>query len=131
MFTNMGGNDLTMLSSAVCQDVLDEIITELVSSNVDKWHTGTIGTALTDALKITVEKFVASDLEALFDNLGSILVHAVLGCKAEDMINSTATISWSTMFANVLDAPVSELAVRNDVDASENFIDARTLPEFY
>jgi len=33
------------------------------------------------------------------------------------------------VFANVLDAPVAKLAMGDDVDVVENFVDARTLLE--
>jgi hypothetical protein len=43
------------------------------------------------------------------------------------MVNGTAAIGRGTMLADVLNAPVAELAMSNDIDTSENFVDARTL----
>lgn len=43
------------------------------------------------------------------------------------MVSGATTISWGTMFADVLDAPITELSVSNNVDAIEDFGNARTL----
>jgi hypothetical protein len=43
------------------------------------------------------------------------------------MANSTATISWSTVLADVLDTPVAKLTVRDDINAGKNLVDAGTL----
>jgi len=43
------------------------------------------------------------------------------------MVDGTTAISWSTMFANVLNAPVTELAMSNNVNTGENFLNARAL----
>jgi hypothetical protein len=43
------------------------------------------------------------------------------------MVNRAAAISGRSVFADVLDAPVSELTVSNHIDASKNFVDAGTL----
>jgi hypothetical protein len=58
---------------------------------------------------------------------GGILIHTVLRCKAEDVVDGTAAISRGTMLADVLNAPVAELAMGNHIDASEDFVDAGTL----
>lgn len=43
------------------------------------------------------------------------------------MVNRAATVSWSTMLADVLDAPVAKLTVGDNVDTIEDLCDARTL----
>lgn len=43
------------------------------------------------------------------------------------MVDGTAAIGRGTLLADVLDAPVTELTVSDDIDTSENFIDAGTL----
>jgi hypothetical protein len=94
---------------------------------VDERHAWTVLAALADALQIAVEELVAANLQTLLDDFGSILVHAVLGGEAQDVIDSAASISWCTVFADVLDAPVAKLAMSDDVDAGENFVDTGTL----
>ena len=94
---------------------------------IDQWDARPIGTTFTDTLEVSLQKFRSSNFEAFFDNLGSELIHAVLGCIAEDMVDSAASISGSAMLADVLDTPVPKLPMGNDVDAVENFVDAWTL----
>lgn len=55
------------------------------------------------------------------------MVHAIFGSVAKDMVNSAATVLRNSVLANMLDAPVAELSVCNDVYASEHFVDACTL----
>jgi hypothetical protein len=57
------------------------------------------------------------------------LVHAVLGSISNDMFNGPATISWGTMLADVLNAPIAKLAMGDNVDACKNFLNARALTE--
>lgn len=56
------------------------------------------------------------------------MVHAVFGREAEDVVNGAAPIGRGTMLADMLDAPIAELAMSNDIDTSKNLVDARTLP---
>lgn len=94
---------------------------------IDQGHARAIRAAFADSLKVTVKELAAANLEALLDNLRSVLIHTVLGGKAEDMVNGTATISWGAMLADVLDAPVAELTMGDDINASKHLIDAGTL----
>jgi hypothetical protein len=84
-------------------------------------------TALTNTFKIPIEEFVATNLQAFLDDLGCKLVHAVLDRVAKNVVDGTATISRSTVFADMLDAPVPELAMSNHVNACKNLINAWTL----
>jgi len=43
------------------------------------------------------------------------------------VINRPIAVSRGSMFADVLDAPIAELAMGDDIDASEDLVDARTL----
>jgi hypothetical protein len=43
------------------------------------------------------------------------------------MVDSSAAISWGTVLADVLDAPVAKLAMSNDVDACQDLLNARAL----
>lgn len=55
------------------------------------------------------------------------MVHAVLGSVAKHVVNGVAAILRGTMFTDVLDAPVTELAVGHNIDVGQHFIDAGTL----
>jgi len=45
------------------------------------------------------------------------------------MINSAATISWGTMLADVLNAPIAELTMSNNVDTGKDLLNARALSD--
>jgi len=124
---DMGSNDFAMLRVGVRQDVLDQVIAILIASNVDEGDPGAIMPALADTVKISSEKFGSTNLEALLDDLGSKLIHAVLGSVADDVINGPAPVGRGSMLANVLNAPVAKLAVGDDVDVGEDLLDTRTL----
>jgi uncharacterized protein YunC (DUF1805 family) len=84
---------------------------------VNQWHAGTLRAAFTDTFKIAVKELISANLKALLDDLRSILIHAVLSGEAENMVDRAAAISGSSMLADMLNAPVAELAVRDDIDA--------------
>ena len=144
VLADVAADDLTVVRVAIGEDVLDEVISELVASDyeyvsirtsttiearltVDQGHAGTVRTTFADALQVLVHEVGVTNLQALLNHLGGILIHAVLSCKAKDVVDGTAAISRGTMLADVLNAPVAELAMSNDIDTSEDFVDARTL----
>ena len=127
MLADVLSNDLTVLRVGVSQNVLNEIVAVLVTRNVDQWDSGTIVTAFANTIEVTTEKINTTNFETLLNNLGSKLIHAVLRGIADNMINCTAAISRSSMLTDVLNAPVAELAVSNDVNTSKNLLDARAL----
>jgi hypothetical protein len=43
------------------------------------------------------------------------------------MFGGTAAIGWGSMLTDMLNAPISKLAVSNNVDAGKNFLNARAL----
>ena len=55
------------------------------------------------------------------------MVHAILCSIAEDMVNGAASISWCSVLADMLNAPVAKLTVSDDVDTVQDLSDARTL----
>ena len=97
------------------------------SLTVNQWHTRTIWACLADTFQVTLQELASSNLETLLDNLGSVLINAVVCSKSKDVIDSTAAIGWGTVLADVLDAPVAELTVGDDIDACQNLVDAWTL----
>lgn len=127
MLADMGCNDLAVVGIGVGEDVLNEIIAILVASNIDERNTGTISSAFTDAVKISAQKLWASNLETLLDHLRGKLVHTILGSIADDVIDRTAAISRGAMLTNVLNTPIAELSMRDDIDVRQNFLDARAL----
>ena len=127
MLADVLSNNLAMLWVGVSENVLDEIVAVLVAGDVDQWNAGAIETTLTDTIQVATEEVDAANLEALLNDLRSKLVHAVLRGIANDMVDGPAAISWGTMLADVLDAPIAELAMSNDINACQNLLDARAL----
>ena len=105
----------------------DQLRRILAKLTVNQRHAWTILASFADPLKVAIKELITTDLETLLNHLGSILVHAVLSTEAKDMIDSSATISGRTMLANMLDAPVAELTVGDDIDTGEHLVDAGTL----
>ena len=82
-----------------------------------------------DNTKVTVHKFDTTDLEALLHDLGSKLVDAVAVSIGENVVDDAALVRWRTMFAQVLDTPISELAMGNEIDACNDFFNGRALKD--
>lgn len=127
MLANVGSNNLTMLGICIGEDVLDEVVAVLVAGNVNERNPGPIHASLADSIKIAPEELGATNLETLLDDLGSKLIHGVFGSVSNDMINGTAPVRRSSVLADVLDAPVAELAVGDDVNVGKDLLDAMAL----
>lgn len=127
MLADVGSHDLAALTIRVGENVLDEVVAELVAGYVDERHTRTIRTSLAHTVEVAVEEVGATDLETLLHDLGGELIHAVLRGEAEDVVDGASAVRKRAVLADVLDAPVAELAVSDDVDARKDLSDARTL----
>jgi hypothetical protein len=127
VLANVGRDNLPVLSIGVGENPLDQIVAVLIASNIDQGNARTVRATLSDSVQIATQELTASNLEALLYYLRCILVHAVFRCVAKHMVNSSASVSRGTMFANMLDAPIAELAVSNNVNVCENLFNAGTL----
>lgn len=127
VLANVLSDNLTMLRVGVCEDVLDEVIAVLIACDINQWNARAIVATLTNSIEVASKEVNTPNLEALLNNLGSKLIHAVLRSITDNMVNCTAAISRRAMLADVLNAPVAELAVSNNVDAGKDFFDARAL----
>lgn len=127
MLANVGSNNLTVLRIRVCEDVLDEVVAVLVAGNVDEGNPGPVHPSLTNSIKIAAEELGATNLETLLDNLGSKLIHGILSSVSNNMINGTAPVSRSSVLTNMLDAPVTELTMGDDVNIGEDLLDTMAL----
>ena len=105
-----------MLGVGVGENPLYEIVSKLIAGNINEWDTWTVGATLADPVKILVKELISSDLETLFNNLGRVLVGAVLGGETKDVIDGATAICWGTVLANVLNTPVAELSMSNDIN---------------
>lgn len=127
MLPNMSCDDFSVLGRSIVENPLDEVVSVLIARNVDERDASSVAATLANSIKIASEKLGTANLETLFDDLGGKLIGTVLGGVANNMVNSSAAIRRSTMLANVLDAPVSELAMSHNVDVRQNLFDAGTL----
>ena len=127
MLANMRSNNFPVLWVGVLQNILNQVIAILITGNVDQRDAGTIQATFTDTIKVTTKKVDTTNLKAFFNNLRSKLIHAVFGSVTDNMVNSPATISWCSMLADMLNTPVAELSMGNNVNAGKNFFNARTL----
>lgn len=127
MLSDMSGHYLAMLGSCIVENPLNQVVAILVAGNINKWNSSAVTAALADAIKITTKKFSTPNLEAFLNNFGSELISAVLCCIPNNMVNGAAPVGRRTMLADVLNAPVSKLAVGHNVDVGKDFFDARSL----
>lgn len=129
VLSNMSSHNLAVLWAGMSQNILNQIVSILVTGNVDERNAGSVGTALADSIQVASEELRSSNLEALLDDLGRKLIRAVLGRITNHMIDSAAAVGRGTVLADVLDAPIAELAVGNNVNVREDFLNAGTLAE--
>lgn len=129
VLSDVGSYHISVLRGSVIEDPLHKIVPILIAGNVNQRDASAITTALADTVQVAAEKVSSSNLEAFLNHLGSKLISAVLGCVANNMVNGSAAVGRSAMFANVLDAPVSKLPVSDNVDVGKNFLDARPLQQ--
>lgn len=82
-----------------------------------------------DNTKVTVHEFDTTDLEALLHDLGSKLVDAVAVSVGKNVVDDTALVRWRAMLAQVLDTPISELAMSYEINAGNDFFNGRALKD--
>lgn len=127
VLSNMGSHHLTMLRRSVVKNPLNKVISVLVTGNVNQWDAGAIAAPLTNSVKISAEKLSIPNFEALLHYLGGKLVGAIFCSIPNNVIDGSAAVRRGPMFAYMLDAPVSKLAVSHNVNVGEDFFDTRTL----
>lgn len=77
--------------------------------------------------EVTFKEINTTDFEAFFDNLRSKLINTVVVGIAQDMVNDSALVWRGAMLAEVLNAPISKLPVRDEVHVVDDFFDGRAL----
>lgn len=127
VLADVSSHDLTVLRVGMSENVLDEVVSVLVTGDVDKRNPRSIETTFADSIQITPEELGTTDLQAFLNDLGSELIHRVLCGVSNDMIDGTATVGGGTVLADVLDTPITELTVGHNIDVSKDFLDAGAL----
>lgn len=109
------------------KDVLDQVVAVLVARNLDERNPRPINPTLANTIKVPAKELGTANLQAFLDDLGGKLINAVLCGIPNDVVDGPAAVSWGTMLTDMLDAPVAELTVSNNVDVGQNLFDARAL----
>lgn len=109
------------------QNPLDEVIAVLIAGNINQGDTRSVNSTFADTIEITGKELGSSNLQALLNYLGGVLVEAVFGCVSNDMVYGTTLVCRLTMFTDVLDAPISELPFGDEINVGEDFLDTRSL----
>lgn len=77
--------------------------------------------------KVALKELNTTDLQAFLDNFRGKLVDAVAVGIAKDVVNDSALVRWGAVLAEMLNAPVSELPMGNEVDVGNDFLNGRAL----
>ena len=94
---------------------------------IDQGHARAVRTAGANPREIAIKKLSAANFKAFFDDLGSKLVHAIVASPQEDMLDGTILVMRSSVLTDVLDAPITELAMGEEIDFCKNFLNGRAL----
>lgn len=127
VLSNMGRHHLAMLRSGVVKNPLNKVVAVLIARNVNQGDSSAVTTTFADAIEVAPEKLGSSNLETFLNDFGCKLIGTVLSCVPNDMIDSAASVRRSAMFTNMLNAPVSKLTVRHNVNVGKYFFNARSL----
>ena len=127
VLSNMSSDNVPMLRAGVGQDVLNQVVSVLVTGDVNERNARPVGTTFADPIQVSTKELRSANLQALLDNLRRELVRAVLGGVSNNVVDGTAAVGRSAVFADVLDAPVSKLPVGNNVYVRKDFLDAGSL----
>jgi hypothetical protein len=94
---------------------------------VNQGHPRSVSPAGTHATKVAIKELRASYLQAFLDNLGGELIHAVVNCPEENVLGGTALVMRSAVLTDMLNAPISKLAMGEGVDVCDYLFDCRAL----
>jgi hypothetical protein len=127
VLADVASDKLAMLRVRVSQDVLNQVVAILITSNINQRDAGTIKAALTDPVEIATEEIGPANLEALFNYFGSKLIHTVLRSVTDDMVDSTAAVTRGAMFTDMLNAPITELTMGNNINTRKDLFNTGAL----
>lgn len=127
MLSDMDGNLLSLLLMGIHENPLDEVVSILITSNVNQRNSWSVRVRCGNYVEVSVKELNATNLETFLNNLGSILINAIAVGVDKNVVNDTSFVRRSTMFTQVLDAPVAELTVSNEVDVGDDFFDRGSL----
>lgn len=94
---------------------------------VDECHARAFRLSFANDGQVLAKELVAFDLKALLDYLRRVLIDTVVHRTMKDMIDSTTHIIWCAMLADVLNTPIAELAMSNEINVAQHLFNALTL----
>jgi hypothetical protein len=127
VLANVGSHNFAMLRVRMSEDILNQIVAVLIAGDVDQWDAWPVYPSFANSVQISIKEFSTTNLETFLDYFGSKLVHTVLGSISNDVVDGAAPICRQTMLTDVLDAPIAELAVRDNVNIRKDFFNTWAL----
>lgn len=127
MLANMGCYNLAMLRCRVREDILDQVVSVLVAGYINKGNARPVNTAFANPIKVAAKKIRAANFQTFLNNLGGELVHAVLSCIPDDVVDGTASVGRGTMLADVLNTPVAKLTMGNNINVGKDLLNTGPL----
>ena len=92
MLADVRRDDLTTLRICIGENILHKIVSKLVPGDVDERHARTLWASFADTIEVAIQEVRTTDLQALLDDLRSELIHAVLSCEADDVVDSASAV---------------------------------------
>ena len=127
MLPDMSCNNFSVLWLGVVENPLDQVVAVLIAGNIDQRNAGAVTTTFANPVEIASKEVSTANLQTLLHYFRSELISAVFSSIADNMINGSTAIGRATMLTDVLNAPVSELAMGHNVDIGKDFFDAESL----
>lgn len=127
VLADMGSDDFAVLGGGMSQDVLDEVIAILVAGDVDEGDPWAVNPPLANSVEVPPQELRTANLQTLLNDLGGELVHAVLGGVTDNVVDGPAAVRRSAVLAYVLNTPIAELAMGDDIYVGQNFLNAGAL----
>ena len=94
---------------------------------VNQRHARSIRAAGTNTSEVPFEELGTANLKAFLDHLRRELVHTVIRGPGKDVLYRAALIVGGTMLADVLNTPVTKLAMGQKVDFGQDFFNSLAL----
>lgn len=127
VLSDVSSDSLSMLRSSVVEDPLNQVVAILVAGNVNERDSSSISPTFADTIQIPAQEITTPDLETLLHHFGSKLIGAVLGSISNHMVNGPAAVRRAAVLTDVLDAPIAELPMSDNVDVGEDLLNAGAL----
>jgi hypothetical protein len=127
VLADVDGDLLSLVVVGIHQNPLYQIVAVLVTGNINQRNARTIWVCGSDDAKVVLEELNTANLQTFLYNLGGKLIDAVAIGIAKDVVDDSAFVWRGAVLAEMLDTPVSELPVGDEVDVCDDFFDGGAL----